>query len=324
MDEKAFMDYRLKKNRRDAFLYWYKWSLENKDCDPPIWLLNYLFNRFEHNLEQKYWIAWIYGTTYHLPTAWVIWNEFPDFELVDLQRLKDWNDKNYHRLRYQTDTKYNKGYLPQQFESYKNWIEHNNESKTQSEKLQKYNYKFKCLWSDVIKNLFKFGRYATWFYLQTLHQCCDLKVYPDNLKLDDFNGSSSHRNGLCLALGKDDWCSKKLSRDMYQYLEYEANLLNEDMLTTYNIKTDLYNLETCLCSFKKIFRKTNGRYLGYYLDRQAEEITKVENDGWNGVDWQVFWDARRETLAEPLYESNNVKKHLYKNFIETGKLESVI
>ena len=50
--------------------------------------LNYLFNRYEHNLEQKLWIAWIYGTTYHLPTAWIIWNEFPDFELVGLERLK--------------------------------------------------------------------------------------------------------------------------------------------------------------------------------------------------------------------------------------------
>jgi hypothetical protein len=104
--------YRLKENIKEEFIIWYGWSLKNKDCDPAIWLTNYLFDRFEHNLEQKYWIAWIYGTTYHLPTTWIIWNEFPDFDLVDYNRLEQWNNINYKRLRYQTDTKYNKGFLP--------------------------------------------------------------------------------------------------------------------------------------------------------------------------------------------------------------------
>ena len=94
------MDYRKTQNRTKAFLRWYAWSLQYKDYDPPIWLLNYLFNRYEHNLEQKLWIAWIYGTTYHLPTAWIIWNEFPDFELVGLERLKQWNNENYKRYWY--------------------------------------------------------------------------------------------------------------------------------------------------------------------------------------------------------------------------------
>ena len=37
-------DYRLKENRKDAFLYWCYWSLKYKDCDPALWLLNYLFD----------------------------------------------------------------------------------------------------------------------------------------------------------------------------------------------------------------------------------------------------------------------------------------
>ena len=124
-------DLRLKENRRTAFLKWCEWSLLHKDCDPALWLLNYLFDRFEHNIEQKFWISWIYGTTYHLPTAWIIWNEFPDFELVDQERLQEWNNKNYQRLRYQTDTKWNKGHLPQQFASYKRWVNFENKEGTQ-------------------------------------------------------------------------------------------------------------------------------------------------------------------------------------------------
>jgi hypothetical protein len=59
-------------------------------------------------------------------------------------------------------------------------------------------------------------------------------------------------------------------------------------------------METCLCSFKKLFRVKHGRYLGYYLDRQAEEISQCERDGWFGIDWQPMWDARKETLNNKL------------------------
>ena len=307
-------DYRLKENRKDAFLYWCYWSLKYKDCDPALWLLNYLFNRYEHNIEQKYWIAWIYGTTYHLHTAWIIWNEFPDFELVDLERLKDWNNNNYKRLRYQTDTKYNKGFLPQQFESYRDFID----NKSQRNVFKVYQGKYNLLRSKIIKNFYKFGRYSTWFYMQTLKDCVGLQVLPNDLVLSDKSGSKSHRNGLCFALGKDDWVNKNLSNDCVSFLEYEAKDLQLKLEKKYQVKIDLYQMETCLCSFKKIFRRSRGRYLGYYLDRQAEEIKQVEKDGWNGIDWSVFWDGRNETLEKKLSDSKNIRQNLYNTFLDSG------
>ena len=80
-------------------------------------------------------------------------------------------------------------------------------------------------------------------------------------------------------------------------------------------------METLLCSFKKIFRKSRGRYLGYYLDRQAEEITKVEQDEWKGIDWNVFWQGREETLQKKLYENKNIRKELFNVFLETGTMD---
>jgi len=70
-----------------------------------------------------------------------------------------------------------------------------------------------------------------------------------------------------------------------------------------------------LCSFKKLFRKSKGRYLGYYLDRQAEEIAKCESDSWVGIDWQPMWDARKETLNNKLLTNKieNSKMELYMN-----------
>tara|TARA_R110000787_G_scaffold117540_2_gene228215 strand:- start:1336 stop:2289 length:954 start_codon:yes stop_codon:yes gene_type:complete len=313
------MDLRKKENREFAFKEWCSWSIKHKDCDSALWMLNYLFKRFEHNIEQRYWVSWIYGTTYYLPTAWIIWNEFPDFHLVDQDRLEQWNADNYKRLRYQTDTKYNKGYLPKQFESYKKWIHYKNEDKTQQTRfktlLEKNSFNF--VWNSTSKNLYKFGRYSTWYYLQTLNECVNLDIQPNNLKLSDYSGSKSHRNGLCLALGLDEWVDQKLDKDCIMYLEQEAKRIKAELPCNMN----LYQMETLLCSFKKIFRKSRGRYLGYYLDRQAEEIIKVEQDEWKGIDWNVFWQGREEILERKLYQNRNIRKELFKVFLDTGTME---
>jgi len=308
------MDYRLKKNRREGFIQWYRWSLENKDCDPAIWMINYIFNRFEFNTEQKLWLCWLYANTYHFPTAYILWNEFPDYELVDSTRITNWNNENYKRLRYQTDTKYNKGHLPIMFESYKKNVREN-----QTKFFEVYS-NFTCLWNKINKDFYKFGRYTAWFYMQALHQCCGLPLTPTSLFLKDYGGSRSHRNGLHLALGQDDLVDKKLSERQYHTLESQALELIKE---TNHPDANLYTLETCLCSYKKIFRRTNGRYLGYYLDRQSEEISVVEEDGWYGIDWDVLWQARKEVVGPLAPKRAKIETNKYNHFLDSGKIEYI-
>ena len=59
-----------------------------------------------------------------------------------------------------------------------------------------------------------------------------------------------------------------------------------------------------LCAYKKWrlgvndpSRKTTShyRYPGYYLDRQHDEIVKLQNAVKFGVDWDVLWQYRKET-----------------------------
>lgn len=317
------MDYRLKENRKEAFINWFGWSVELEDCDSALFMTNYFFDRFEYNTEQRLWITWLYGTTYYWPTAYVIWNEFPDMELVGVQRLKQWNDENYSRLRYQTDTKWNKGHLPEQFASYKNWVG----NRTQLEAINTCisdnpHENFHALWKTV-NNWHKFGRYTTWFYLQTLKQCCKVNIEPNTLFLEDHSGSLSHRNGLCYAIGEDDLVDIKLSSKQIAYIQEEARdilLQTRERFPHLKDRLDYFSMETCLCSFKKLFRKREGRYLGYYLDRQAEEIKKVEQDGWVGIDWKPMWDARQETLKKE-YLTNGINKSKMEIFLDSGKID---
>ena len=152
------MDYRLPENNREAFIRWYAWSLKYDDCDPAVWCTNYLHKRYEHNDEERIWMAWLYGNTYQLPTAWVLKNEFPDFELATVDRITQWNATNYKRLRYQTDTKWNKGHLPAMFESYQKFIG----NKSQREVMESYygyteEENFDTLWR-VLKDSLQIGR----------------------------------------------------------------------------------------------------------------------------------------------------------------------
>jgi hypothetical protein len=315
------------KERREQFIRWYAWSLQYKDCDPAVWMTNYLHQRYEHNDEERLWFAWLYGNTYQLPTAWVLKNEFPDYELATLDRITWWNSNNYKRLRYQTDTKWNKGHLPSMFASYKKFVG----NKTQRETFEQYygdneNETFDNLWRVINDNFFKFGRYSSWFYIQHLRHTAGIHCEPTSLMLSDYSGSRSHRNGLLLALGMDDKYDTKLSGAEYQNLEAIAgDILTEmkDRFPNLISEIDFFTMETALCSFKKIFREHHGRYLGYYLDRQSEEIMKAETDGWSGIDWNVLWQAREETLDVRLLETKYIDKEKFSFFVNTGKNEKL-
>lgn len=321
------MDYRLQQNRREAFIRWYAWSLKYDDCDPAVWATNYINDRYEHNDEQKLWLCWLYGNTYYLPTAWVLMNEFPDYELATVDRMTQWNTTNYKRLRYQTDTKWNKGHLPTMFESYQKYIG----NKTQREKIESLygnNEKanFDNLWTSVKSSLHKFGRYSTWFYLQHLKHTAGVRIDPTSLMLDDYDGSRSHRNGLLYALGQEDSVDRKLTAMEYANLESQAKEIlteTQERFPELISSIDYFTMETCLCSYKKIFREHHGRYLGYYLDRQAEEIIKVEGDGWYGIDWDVLWQSREETIDLRLDHKHGIDKEKFKYFINTGKLDNL-
>ena len=320
------MDYRLEQNRREAFIRWYAWSLKYDDCDPAVWATNYLNKRFEHNDEQKLWLCWLYGNTYHLPTAWILMNEFPDFELATVDRMTQWNTANYKRLRYQTDTKWNKGHLPEMFASYQKFIG----NRSQREAFESYyvgspEQNFESLWDTLKGNLHKFGRYSTWFYMQHLKHTGAIDVQPTSLMLDDYDGSRSHRNGLLMAIGQDNDYDRKLSRAEYANLESIGNGIIDEMVDRFpelKDQIDFFTMETCLCSFKKIFRAHHGRYLGYYLDRQAEEIQQCEKDGWYGIDWDVLWQSREETIDLRLDHRRGIDKDRFSSFMNTGKMEN--
>lgn len=311
--------------RMEYLAQYYYWSLKYYDCDPALFMLNYIHDRMELNIEQRYWIAWLYGNTYHLPTAWVIANEFPDFENVDQDRLEKWNAENYKRLRYQSDQKWQKGHLPKMFASYKENIAPHGSQEAFFKHICTHadpEQNFGGIYDHIVKHFYKFGRYSAWFYIQTLKETCGLNVAAPSLLLHEDN-THAQRAGLLYALGRDEAAQdKKGYKDKLLVVELEA--VAKEFLSKFtrrypDVRADMFSLETTLCAFKKTFREKNGRYLGYYLDRQRDDIVNVECDGWGGIDWSLLWAARRETLPTKADRDTGVDKSLMAHFLATGE-----
>ena len=266
---------------KEGLIKWCKDSLEAEDVDSAMWMLNDLYKRYEMNIEQKLWVAWLYGNCYWGPTAWIVWNEFPDQDLVDPERLDKWHANHWRTLRYQTDCKWSKGHLPKMYESYHKWLD----GRLQQDAIVD---DFDYMWNEITKGWFKFGRYAAWFYLQTLNETCGYKLDPPNQWFGDHSGSRSHRTGFLIAMGQHQYVDKtlRLNEKEVKFWEGHAEEIRQEVGCTN------FQLETMLCSYKKLARERDSRYIGYYTDRQASEIRKSASDGWNGIDWSPWWDAR--------------------------------
>ncbi len=261
------------------------------DIDPSYPMLRYVCDRYELNIEQRYWLAFLYACCYCGPTVFYIYNEFPDFENVDLGRLNRWWNKNKKlcyfqkdRLRIQT-----MNLLSETFESYRSLIYPINQAQKfsllcSSDKIQTY----KTAWAEMSK-IKNFGRFSMFLYLEAVHVVTGFPMEPDNL---DLSQASTCKDGLAYALRRDDLVGNPNS---WRLLQPAFSKLMVHMKAQ-NKQNTVWNVETSLCAFKKY--KEGRRYVGYYLDRQHDEIKILQSRVTSGVDWSVLWDFRRETFKK--------------------------
>lgn len=256
-------------------------SLAANDIDPSVICLKYLADRFELNLNQRYWIAFLYGTNYCAPTTFLMYNEFPDFELVSVSRLKKWWNENKKGLVFQTDRlriKTGDNFIPA-FISYRNLVKGNQREYFMKAKSSKDAY-------NLITNITHFGRFSAFNYLDVLNQITDMKISQKHLNILE---AESCRNGICYSIGKGNWVKEKLTAERAVILN---NQLKEYIL---NLKGNIYQIETSLCAYNKYNK--GQRYIGYYIERMRGEIEKMEKR-YYGVAWEVLWQFREETFEK--------------------------
>lgn len=293
-------DYRIE--RWNGFKDYYVKMMYYGDCDPSYPCMNYIADRLELNPEQRFWMAFLYGTNYCAPTTYYIMNEFPDFENVDINRMEKWWENNKDKTIFQTDRNRVKSYnlLTTIFKSYKDLVG-NSQFDTFSRFLDIENLeeRYDALYK-FCSNIYYFGRFSLFNYLETLNELTEIKNIPSKLDLKD---AESCRNGLCYACGLDNLVTlhhkKTTAKIDYNYLDEMLKKLKRELKDENpEIDVNYFNIETCLCGYKKLFWDT--RYLGYYIDRMLKEIIDIEKSVNSGVEWSILRDFRCEFFDHQL------------------------
>ena len=271
-------------------------SSEAKDIDPSNDCLRYISDRFELNIEQRYWLAFLFATCYSATNVYYIYNEFPDYENVDVNRLQRWWDKNKHKTLFQTDRLRVKTQdrLVETFVSYRQLLNGSTQHDYfKSLKQPSRQLTYDNCYQDLL-GIRNFGRFTMFIYLEMVNVLTDYDLEPTVLNLKE---AESCRNGLVYHLGRNELdthgTKKRLNTKQINYLQYEFRKLHDDIKKLRIEHTNIWNIETTLCAYKKY--KLGKRYIGYYIERQRKEIEKMQYNVSSGVDWSVLWDFRNET-----------------------------
>jgi len=310
--------------REESFKEFYKNSLRVKDIDPNIWMSNYLVDRLEMNEDQILWFCFLNSITYHLPTAYLLFNEYPDLELVGETKLRNWWKDVQKLCPFQRDKLKQRKYLPDTIISYKKLVGDSQKDFFDDLLKGEASSNFNTIWEELYKSIDHFGRFSVWNWVQMLKQVAGYKIEPDRLFLGESN-AESHTHGLCKAFGKDEWATKeryiedgkrkkkvyKFSKEDKEWLEANTKRLQEELIND-GVEVDPFLIETVSCAYKKLFRERDSRYIGYYLDRQAEDIKSIENNGFDGVDWSILWEAREELLDKRFVNNDGIQKEKFK------------
>jgi hypothetical protein len=276
-------------------------SSKSRDIDPANDTLRYICNRFELNLEQRYWLAFLYACTYSPTTTYYIYNEFPDFENVDVNRLQKWWDAKRDVLIFQTDRLRVKSsnQFVDAFKSYRALIGKGTQDDFFSS-LCTFNSDEN--YANVYKStsgIYTFGRFTLFIYLEMLYVLTDLPIEPTTLDLSD---AESCRNGVVYAYNRKELNTHgkdiKLTKSQLDLLQNDFLDLMEIVQTLDIEHTSIWNVETTLCAYKKY--RLGKRYVGYYIERAGKEIEKMQKAIPHGVDWTPLWEFRKETYNHKL------------------------
>lgn len=290
-------------------------SIKAADVDPAINYLNYMIDRMEMNEEQILWLCFLYAVTYQLPSAYLLWNEYPDLELAGIDRLTKWWEKNQHRVPFQQDKIKCRPRFVQTVASYQSLV-----GKSQKEYFDNLlnsddpQENFDKLWSPL-KTIYCFGRFSVWNWTQALKHVAGYNIEPTILMLGE-SDSISFTDGLAYAFGMPEKTTQKIVGDngkktkiYYKWSpEEKADMENACSIFKKSLDIDNFQLETLACAFKKIWRKNDSRYVGYYNDRIADDIRNT-SQYWDGVDWNLLWDARIACVpANYIHDNNGVDR----------------
>lgn len=307
------------KKRWEHYKLCQKKYIETGDCDPAYPVLKYVANKHNLNIEERFWLAFLYSTCYASPTAWAMFVTMRKYIDIDKKFLDKWWNTYKSKLLFCTDRAKVKNFdkLVPMLLSYKELIGNNQERRFQLLQFHTPEKTYETVYG-YLSNIYYVGRFSLFLITEIINVLTGFPMRPNSL---DLSNAESCRNGLCYAIGADNWIHfhgkegkdwKGLTKEQYDYLYKMLDRLVKESKAEYpNLDISYWNVETTLCAYKKYYWKT--RYIGYYIDRQQAGLVAMEkNLPELSKDWNLFWEARKNTLDNrylgELHNWNGIRK----------------
>ena len=304
------VDWRLPEHREQVFLDFYEFHLKYRAHPGAVYyLMPYLRQINNMTEEEALWFAFINGNTQNPITSWILWGQFPTPDHAD--EMLEWFEENYLQLSFDTDRRYHKKNFPNATKGYLKLLS----GRTQGQMWHEAALGgFDGVWK-IATAIPSFGRLSAFSYGEYL-RIMGIDYDCDNLLLSDISGSRSHRNGLCIVTGLDEYDWHKSNPNFEG--NYPAALISalEDVGssllqkakaravgTDFEKDVSYFTLESALCTYKS-WHRPNRRYPNVYNDMLYYRIKKAEKD-WQNLDFSVFWEARKQYLPDYLRLEDN-------------------
>ena len=308
---KAGMDFRRPEYRREVWLRFYEFHLKYRAHPGAVYyVMPYLFKKYRMTLDQRLWFAFLNGNSQHVVSTLTLFRHFPDFERLDVRKLRRYFEENYDRFGWDTDRRYHKKEFLKAVETYRALTNGDQSGYFKSLVGRKDEEEaFRSVWADVRFKFWGFGRLSTFSYLEYL-RLAGLPLDCDDLLLGDLSGSKSHRNGLAKVLGRDDLDWNKATGFIGTYAPGQIEWLAEEGAALrfearnrfkgrdFYRDVGYFTMESAFCTYKSWHRK-NRRYPNVYNDMFHRRLKDSER-AFPAEDYIDLWMARKERLPAHL------------------------
>lgn len=349
-------DFRLPEFRKDIFFTAYEFHLKYKTMPGLVYgYLPYLSDKFNWSQEDKLWFAFLNGCTQNPSTSWIIFNKFPSISSLDIDEFESWyfgEINQEHKLVWQKlpidmDRRHFRNKIHLAIRAYKENLAGGTQQSffdTLCNTGDKFK-NFRQLWNAVFKGVginskfYSFGRLSSFSYIEYLW-ISGLNIDCDSFFCEDYSGSSSHRNGMCWLMGREDLdehkTNKHFTKGVALHTKDVISMIGENMEDIYKEALERFKgsdieqyvsrftIESQLCNYKSWHRKSR-RYPNVYGDMAYDRLIKVQAmSEFEEIDFSIFWEARESFMPcelRPECNSDNVGVSSYKQnlYRETGR-----
>ena len=293
LDSSKYTDWRLPENRLEAFRRVAFTRMAEGDLDH--WHSGHVISS-EMNLtkEQKAVYALVFGQSYRNHWAMIVLQQFPDILNTDARHIKEWHDKIWPKAHFAKDTKWGLRKFPQYIESIRqrvngsayDYLEQKSTVGTTKENFYSLN--------SAIREFYGIGRMTAWLTQQTIYEFFNFDI--DHWDLQLYDDTWSQYDSLCYLFNREDISTKRdLGRvrpnpEEVKLMEVNFQKLMEYCNTNSPLHLDVYNMESCLCEFRKTCGSSGRKpkeFTGWTTVELSDEYYKISSK-WPEVDWRPY------------------------------------